>query len=76
MRHLGRFLWPALLLVAGCGMEAVDLRIEARSEAGLQQHPIEIVEGEFVCPHVVSINNQPYDVKAVIAGEHVVDEAA
>jgi hypothetical protein len=58
-----------LLLAAGCGMEPVDNRMQTRGQLGNDQFAIEVVEGEFVCPHVVSINNQSFDVKAVIGGE-------
>ncbi len=64
-----RLLFPAIILLSGCGMEAVDIRMESRSESGIQQFSLEVVEGEFVCPHVVAIDNQAFDVRAVIAGE-------
>jgi hypothetical protein len=50
-------------------MEAVDDRIQTRSQSGHNQYAVEVVEGEFVCPHVVSINNQPFDIKAVTSGD-------
>jgi hypothetical protein len=50
-------------------MEAVDTRIQARSEIALEIYPVEIVEGEFICPNVVTVTNQPFRPSAVASGE-------
>ncbi len=62
-------LLPALLSTTGCGMEAVDTRVQARSEVGLDLHPLKVAEQQWVCPNVVTITNQTFDPKTVAAGE-------
>lgn len=60
----------SLALVAiGCGGTSIDKQITTRAKSGYKQAALEVSEDEFVCPHVVSINNQAFDIKAVISGE-------
>ena len=69
-RALPVVLLPAVaLLLVGCGLEAVDTRMVARSEAGLEQFPVEIADDAFVCPNVVTVTNQPFNPSSVAAGE-------
>lgn len=67
--HASLTLLAPLVLLAGCGLEAVDTRIQARSAAGIALHPLVVAEQQFVCPNQVSIGEQPFDAKTVASGE-------
>lgn len=68
-RSLGP-IWPLLALaLAGCGMEAVDTRMQARSESGIQDHELMVAQGKWVCANLVPVDNSKFNIKEVARGE-------
>jgi len=61
----------AAVLVAGCGMEASDTTIRTRGEVGVPDDGpvIEVLETEFVCPHLIPIDNREFKTADVKQGE-------
>lgn len=58
----------SVLFATGCGMEAVDTRIQARSESAIDLPTLEITE-ERLCPNLVTISNQPFDPAGSVEGQ-------
>lgn len=59
-----------LLLLAGCGMEAVDTQMRTRGEVGVpDERTLAVVQVEYVCPHLVPINQRPFSEQDVARGE-------
>jgi hypothetical protein len=58
------------VVLTGCGLEAVDTRIQYRSTVGdPHDHAIQIPEGKFVCANLIPLNNRPFNPEAMAAGE-------
>ncbi|RMG15038.1 MAG: hypothetical protein D6731_09250 [Planctomycetota bacterium] len=68
MRTVAAPLLCAVTALVGCGMQPADTRIQTRGSAGLDVPALEVVAGEFVCPHIVSVTGQAFDVKALARG--------
>lgn len=59
-----------LLLLAGCGLEAVDTQMRTRGDVGVpDERALQVADVEFVCPHVVPINEREFNPKDVERGE-------
>lgn len=60
-----------LVVLAGCGMEAVDLTMRTRGSVGVPDDMAIKVssEPEFVCPNVVAANGRPFSAKDVARGD-------
>lgn len=64
----------AAVLAAGCGMEAVDTRRQARAESGHEDYPLQIAQGKWVCANLVTVNNQKFDAKNMALGRHDIED--
>lgn len=59
-----------LLLVTGCGLEAVDYQMRTRGDVGVpHERALQVAEVEFLCPHSVPINERAFSAKDVERGE-------
>ncbi|MBX3469988.1 MAG: hypothetical protein KF878_24185 [Planctomycetes bacterium] len=58
------------LVLLGCGLEAVDTQMRTRGDVGVpDERALQVIDVEFVCPHVVPINERAFNPKDVERGE-------
>jgi hypothetical protein len=72
MRQTLAFTAALLVLAAcgGCGMEAVDNTMRTRGEMGTPDTlVVRVSDSEFVCPHIVTINNRQFSAAEVQRGD-------
>jgi hypothetical protein len=63
-------LLAGLALLAGCGMQAVDTQMRVRAEVGVpEEKALQVAEVEFVCPHVVPMNEREFNPQDVERGD-------
>ncbi|MGE0708274.1 MAG: hypothetical protein AB7N76_18610 [Planctomycetota bacterium] len=63
-------LLAATTLLVGCGMEAVDTRIQYRSSVGdPYDESVKLPEQKWVCPNLVPLNNRPFNPETMANGE-------
>lgn len=54
------------ILLAGCGLEAVDTTMRARADVGTpEERTLQIADVEFVCPNIVTIDERDFDPKDI-----------
>lgn len=59
-----------VVVVDGCGMEAVDMSMRTRGSVGVpDDHSLQVVADQFVCPNLIAANGRPFSAKDVTRGD-------